>query len=292
MRDRKPAKSRPSKNLRPRASLRTNRLDETFRLVRTRGDKALIAYMMAGDPGLAETEQLVVALEQAGADVIELGVPFSDPIADGPVIQQAAERALRHGTSLRHVLDLVRVLRRRTQIPIVLMLYYNTIHAMGVERFCRDAAEAGVDGLIVPDMPPDEAGWLKGPAAVAGLRLIFLLAPTSTAARRAYVAGASQGFLYYVSLTGITGAKITDMADIRANVDKIRKVTNTPIAVGFGVSTPDDARHVAAMADGVIVGSAIVKQIAAHQHSPDLVPSVAAFVGLLKDAIKPTASPA
>ncbi len=246
---------------------------------------------MAGDPGLAETEQLVLALEQAGADIVELGVPFSDPIADGPVIQQAAERALRHGTSLRQILDVVRALRRRTQIPIVLMLYYNSIHAMGVEAFCRGAAEAGVDGLIVPDMPPDEAGPLRGPAAAAGLRLICLLAPTSTAARRAYVAKESQGFLYYVSLTGITGAKIQNMADIEANVERIRKVTQTPIAVGFGVSTPDDARKVAAMADGVIVGSAIVKQIAAHQHSSHMVPSVAAFVGTLKDAIRQTAAP-
>nr|WP_238590509.1 tryptophan synthase subunit alpha [Nitrospira moscoviensis] len=267
-----------------------NRLDATFARLRQAGEKALIAYIMAGDPGLAETEQLVVALEQAGADIIELGVPFSDPIADGPVIQQAAERALRSGTSLRQILASVASLRRRTQIPIVLMVYYNSIHAMGLDSFCKEAQAAGVDGLIVPDMPPDEAGLLKGPAAEGGLDLIFLLAPTSTAARRNYVAKESQGFLYYVSITGITGAKIQNMAEVGKNVAKIRKATSTPVAVGFGVSTPEDAGKVAAMADGVIVGSAIVKQIAAHQQQSDMVSSVAAFVGSLKGAIRQASS--
>lgn len=269
----------------------TGRLEPTFERLRSRGEKALIAYLMAGDPSLADTEQLVLALEQAGADIIELGVPFSDPIADGPVIQQAAERALRHGTSLRQILASVKSLRLRTQIPLVLMVYYNSIHAMGIEAFCKAANEAGVDGLIVPDMPPDEAGPLKGPAAAAGLRLIFLLAPTSTATRRTYVAHESQGFLYYVSLTGITGAKIQNMSEVGKNVEKIRKVTKTPVAVGFGVSTPEDAEKVAEMADGVIVGSAIVKQIAAHQQKPDMVATVGAFVGSLKQAIR-RASPA
>ncbi len=166
----------------------TNRLDSTFLKLKAGVDKALIAYIMTGDPSLAETEQLVLAFEQAGADIIELGVPFSDPIADGPVIQQAAERALRHGTSLRQILASVKSLRQRTQIPLVLMVYYNSIHAMGAELFCKAAHEAGIDALIVPDMPPDEAGPLKAPAAAAELRLVFLLAPTSTAARRTYVA--------------------------------------------------------------------------------------------------------
>jgi tryptophan synthase alpha chain len=263
-----------------------NRIDQTFAELKGKGEKALIAYIMAGDPSLAETEQLVLALEQAGADLIELGVPFSDPIADGPVIQQAAERALRNGTSLRQVLAAVKSLRQRTQIPLVLMLYYNSIHAMGLQAFCRAASDAGVDGLIVPDMPPDEAGPLKGPAVHAGLRLIFLLAPTSTAARRTYVAKEAQGFLYYVSVTGITGAKIQNMPEVGQNVAKIRKSTKTPVAVGFGVSTPEDAKQVAAMADGVIVGSAIVKQIVAYQQQPDLVQQVAVFVGSLKDAIR------
>jgi tryptophan synthase alpha chain len=264
----------------------TNRLDRTFAKLKAKGEKALIAYLMAGDPSLADTEQLVVALERAGADVVELGVPFSDPIADGPVIQQAAERALRNGTSLKRVLATVTSLRQRTHVPLVLMLYYNSMHAMGLDTFCQAAGKAGIDGLIVPDMPPDEAGALKGPAKAAGLRLIFLLAPTSTAARRTYVAKESQGFLYYVSITGITGAKIQSMPEVGTNVEKIRRMTKTPVAVGFGVSSPEDAERVAALADGVIVGSAIVKQIAAHHQKSDMVPTVAAFVGSLKQAIR------
>ena len=264
----------------------TSKLDHTFATLRQRGEKALIAYVMAGDPSLQDTEQLVVELEQAGADITELGVPFSDPIADGPVIQQAAERALRSGTSLRTILSMVTRLRARTQIPLVLMAYYNNLHAFGPERFCHEAAQAGVDGVIIPDMPPDEAGPLRGPAAAAGLPLIFLLAPTSTAERRTFVARQSQGFVYYVSLTGITGAKLHNMADVAKNVEKIRKVTRLPVAVGFGVATPEDAAKVAAIADGVIVGSAIVKQIAAHQQKPEMVKHVAEFVRSLKTAMR------
>jgi len=264
----------------------TSKLDHTFATLRQRGEKALIAYVMAGDPSLQDTEQLVVELERAGADIIELGVPFSDPIADGPVIQQAAERALRNGTSLRTILPMVTRLRATTQIPLVLMAYYNNIHAFGPERFCHEAAQAGVDGVIMPDMPPDEAGPLRGPAAAAGLPLIFLLAPTSTEERRIFVARQSQGFVYYVSLTGITGAKLHNLADVGKNVEKIRKVTRVPVAVGFGVATPEDAAKVAAIADGVIVGSAIVKQIAAYGQKPEMVKHVAGFVRSLKAAMR------
>jgi tryptophan synthase alpha chain len=265
----------------------TLRLDRTFAQLRQGGEKALIAYVMAGDPSLQETEQLVVELEQAGADIIELGVPFSDPIADGPVIQQAAERALRSGTSLRKILLMIARLRATTQIPLVLMAYYNSIHAFGPERFCHEAVQAGVDGLIVPDMPPDEAGPIKGPATAAGLQVIFLLAPTSTAERRRFVARQSEGFVYYVSLTGITGSKLRNVAEVGRNVEKIRKVTHVPVAVGFGVATPEDAANVAAIADGVIVGSAIVKQISSHQQKPAMAKEVAKFVRSLKAAMRP-----
>ena len=267
-----------------------NRLDKAFQRLRSQGEKALIVYLMAGDPSLAETEQLVVELEKAGADIIELGVPFSDPIADGPVIQQAAERALRSGTTLRGILSMVGRLRAQSEIPLVFMAYYNSIHAFGPERFCREAVAAGVDGLIVPDMPPDEAGPLQGPASAAGLQLIFLLAPTSTAERRAYVARQSHGFVYYVSLTGITGAKLGRVSDIGQNVEHIRKISKTPIAVGFGVTTPEDAAAVSTVADGVIVGSAIVKQIAAGQQQQGMVARVSGFVQSLKRAM--TARPA
>jgi len=272
--------------LTPDSSPALNRLDATFERLKAENKKALIAYLMAGDPSLAQTEQLVLALELAGTDVIELGVPFSDPIADGPVIQRAAQRALQNGTSLRLILELVKSLRQRTNIPIVLMLYYNSIFALGHEAFCQAAKEAGVDGLIVPDMPPDEAGPLKGPAEAAGLELIFLLAPTSTPDRRKFVARQSHGFVYYVSLTGITGAKLTNMEDVGENVQKIRKVAGTPIAVGFGVATPEDAARVSKIADGVIVGSAIVKLIeACQQEDRDMIGEVAEFVKSLKAAM-------
>jgi tryptophan synthase alpha chain len=262
-----------------------SRLDTTFHRLKARREKALITYLMAGDPSLTETEQLVLELEKAGADIIELGVPFSDPIADGPVIQKAAERALRSGTTLRSILSMVGRIRRHSEIPLVLMAYYNSIHAFGPERFCREAVAAGVDGLIVPDMPPDEAGPLKGPSATCGLQLIFLLAPTSTAERRAFVARQSHGFVYYVSLTGITGAKLGRVSEIGENVEQIRKISKTPIAVGFGVTTPEDAADVSSVADGVIVGSAIVKQIAAGQQQQGMVANVSGFVQTLKSAM-------
>jgi tryptophan synthase alpha chain len=267
------------------ASLHESRLDRTFQHLKARREKALITYLMAGDPSLTETEQLVLELEKAGADIIELGVPFSDPIADGPVIQQAADRALRSGTTLRSILSMVERIRKYSEIPLVLMAYYNSIHAFGPQRFCREAAAAGVDGLIVPDMPPDEAGPLKGPAATCGIQLIFLLAPTSTAQRRAFVARQSHGFVYYVSLTGITGAKLGRVSEIGENVEQIRKISKTPIAVGFGVTTPEDAADVSSVADGVIIGSAIVKQIAAGQQQQGMVANVSGFVQTLKSAM-------
>lgn len=266
-------------------SVAPNRLDAIFDRLKADNKKALIIYLMAGDPTLDDTKRLVLALEEAGADIIELGVPFSDPIADGPVIQRAAQRALANGVSLRAILAMVKSLRLRTKIPIVLMLYYNCICAMGYEAFCQTAKDAGVDGVIVPDMPPDEAGPLKGPAEEAGLRLIFLLAPTSTRGRRTFVARHSRGFLYYVSLTGITGAKLTDIADVGQNVEKIRKIARAPIAVGFGVATPEDAARVSHFADGVIVGSAVVRRIEECRQAPDIVEQVAKFVTSLKTAM-------
>lgn len=262
-----------------------NRLDATFARLKAKGDKALIAYIMAGDPSLQETERLVLELERAGADIIELGVPFSDPIADGPVIQKAAERALRSGTSLRKILAAVASLRTRTQIPLVLMAYYNSIHAFGEAHFCREAARTGVDGLIVPDMPPEEAGVLDAEASHTGLNIIYLLAPTSTPDRRAMVARRSRGFIYYVSLTGITGTQLTDWGGVRQNVEKILKATTVPVAVGFGVATPEDAAKVGDIADGVIVGSAIVRRIGDHQHDSRMVEQVGQFVRSLKAAL-------
>ncbi len=266
------------------ASLTPNRIDATFSRLRTKGEPALITYVMAGDPSLQDTEALVLELERAGADLIELGVPFSDPIADGPVIQAAAERALRSGTTLRRLLQTVSSLRTKTQIPLVLMAYYNTIHALGEAEFCRLAVQAGVDGVIVPDMPPEEAGPLLPDASQHGLQIIFLLAPTSTPERRAGVARRSKGFVYYVSLTGITGARLTDLEDVRHNVEKIRRTMDIPVAVGFGIATEQDAAKVASIADGVIVGSAIVRLVAEHQQDAQLPQRVGQLVRSLKAA--------
>ncbi|MDT7041346.1 tryptophan synthase subunit alpha [Candidatus Nitronereus thalassa] len=264
-----------------------NRISATFEQLAAKGEKALIPYIMAGDPSLADTESLVLALEKAGADLIELGVPFSDPIADGPVIQKAAERALLSGTSLRRILAMVKTLRTKTQIPLILMTYYNTIMAIGEETFCQEAVAAGVDGVIVPDMPPEEADNLHKAAQAHGPCLIYLLAPTSTSNRKTEVIRRTQGFIYYVSITGITGAKLEGFADIEKNVRALQKKAKKPIAVGFGIATPDDARRMAAFADGVIVGSALVKKIAEFQQSPELIQEVSRFTEQLKSAIRP-----
>jgi tryptophan synthase alpha chain len=241
---------------------------------------------MAGDPTLADTESLVLALEEGGADLIELGVPFSDPIADGPVIQKAAERALRSGTSLRNILTLVKSLRKKTQIPLILMTYYNTIMAMGEQEFCNHAMEVGVDGVIVPDMPPEEADILQRASQHAnGPCLVYLLAPTSTSDRKSEVIKRTNGFIYYVSITGITGAKLQNMSAIKANVQALRKQSKKPVAVGFGIATPDDARQIGEFADGVIVGSAFVRKVEEFQQSPELLPVVRTFTASLKAAL-------
>lgn len=256
-----------------------------FARLKASAEKALIAYVMAGDPSLADTESLVLQLEKAGADIVELGVPFSDPIADGPVIQKAAERALRSGTSLRKILDTVACLRLRTEVPLVLMAYYNSIHAFGETAFCRDAAKAGIDGLIVPDMPPEEDALLAAESCDGGPHLIYLLAPTSTPDRFSQVARRSRGFLYYVSLTGITGAQLPDLEGVRRNIAKIKRLTNVPVAIGFGVATPDDARRVGEIADGVIVGTAIIRRIEEFREQPRMAEKVGEYVASLKAAI-------
>jgi tryptophan synthase alpha chain len=263
-----------------------SRITAAFERLREKDEKALIAYIMAGDPSLDETEAFVQQLVEAGVDIIELGVPFSDPIADGPVIQAAAERALRAGTTLRKILTTVRRVRVETEIPVVLMTYYNTILKYGETTFCNDAKAAGVDGVIVPDLPPDEAHNLCAAAEASGLGVIFLLAPTSTPSRQARVARLSRGFIYYVSLTGITGAKLTDKLDVEKKVQEIRRYTDTPIAVGFGIASPEDAREVAAMADGVIVGTALVKIIGAQDDRAAVAQRLGNFARSLKAATR------
>lgn len=265
-----------------------SRIDETFQRLRSRGEKALIPYIMAGDPTWATTMALVKEIGLSGADIIELGVPFSDPVADGPTIQQAGGRALADGdVSLRNVLRMVPELRRETSAPLVLMSYYNPIFIYGEGEFVRDALQAGVDGLIVPDLPPEEASGLLEHADAKGLDVIFLVAPTSSPARINLIAECSKGFVYYVSLTGVTGARDTLAEDIQAILRQITQATLKPVAVGFGISTPAHARIVSEWGDGVVVGSAIIREMEKHlEDSGALVRAVGQFVRSLKEGMQ------
>ncbi len=264
----------------------TNRIQQTFDDLKAKGEKALIPYIMAGDPSLDVTESLVLTFAGGGADLIELGIPFSDPIADGPVIQQAAERALQSGTTLKKILSTVRSLRAKTSIPLIFMAYYNTILAMGLEKFCAEAVSAGVDGLIVPDLPPEESDELYNTTKTAGGPVvIFLLAPTSTSHRRKEVSKRTHGFIYYVSLTGITGAQLPDLNQVKKNVQTIQKMAKKPVAVGFGIATPEQAHKIAQFAEGVIIGSALVRNIAEHHQDPAFFTNLKTLTTNLKTAI-------
>ena len=260
------------------------RIEDKFSELRARGEKALVAFVTAGDPDLATTEEVVLELERAGCDLVELGVPFSDPMADGPTIQLSSERALASGTTLAGILDLVRRLRSRTQVPIVLMGYFNPIFSYGPERFAADAAQAGVDGLLVVDLPPEEAAELKGATDQSGLDLIFLLTPTSDSSRVESVSRLGRGFIYYVSVAGVTGAR-SEVADtLAARVTSVRDELSLPLVVGFGISDPDQAAQVARVADGVVVGSALVKYFERYQGA-ELLSELGGFVTALKRGV-------
>jgi tryptophan synthase alpha chain len=263
-----------------------NRIDEKFTTLRAAGQKALIAYISAGDPNLAATRELAIAFENAGVDILEIGVPFSDPLADGVVNQLAAARALAAGTTVHGVLDCVREIRRTSQIPIVLYTYVNPIYRYGFAEFHRDAEAAGVDGLLILDLPPEEDAQNSELRETSGLKRIRLIAPTTPPARIAALTKDASGFIYYVSREGVTGER-ADVADTMAGrVAEIRATTSLPIAVGFGISNPKHVRQVAECADGVVVGSAIVKQIAAIGDATDLAPRLAEFVRPLAAATK------
>ncbi len=263
-----------------------SRIKNTFNRLKKKNETALIPYIMAGDPDLSTTKTLIFEMEKAGCDVIELGAPFSDPLADGPTIQKAAIRSLKNHTSIADVLGLVADVRKTSKIPLILMTYYNLIFHYGEERFVHDAVAAGLDGVILPDLPPEEAGTLIALSKKAGLDTIFLLAPTSTEDRIKLVCRVAQGFVYYVSLTGVTGARAGIQGSVEGSLRKIKAVTDKPVAVGFGISTPDQAAQIAHWgADGVIVGSALVKVIEEYGNSPELVEKAVAFVKALKQGV-------
>lgn len=261
------------------------RIEQAFAAARQRGTAALVPFLTAGDPDLAATGELVAALEAGGADLIELGFPFSDPMADGPVIQAASERALAAGTTLVGVLEAVRAIRTRSQIPLVLMGYYNPVFRYGVEDFVRDAAAAGVDGVLLVDLPPEEAGEMVAACRRHEVRFITLIAPTTPPERRRQLAAAAEGYLYYVSMTGVTGVQSVDAGAIAETVRVLRAESAVPVAVGFGITTPGEAARVAGFADAVVVGSALVKVVATHGRSAELLPAVQSFVAALKRGI-------
>lgn len=261
-----------------------NRIDAVFQQLRESGKKAFVAYTAAGDPSFEASLEVVKTLANTGADVIELGLPFSDPLADGIVNQLAADRALKAGMSTARCLDLIREFRKTHETPIVLFTYLNPIFTYGYERFHADAAAAGADGILLLDLPPDEAARNTDLARSEGLRHIRLIAPTTPAPRVELLAGDAEGFIYALSRTGVTGAHGAPSDQIAAQVARITAHTDTPVCVGFGITTPEHAAAVARAGDGIIVGSAIVKQIEQHPDRP--ADAVREFVAPLIEATK------
>ena len=260
-----------------------NRIDAAFARLRRQNGKALIAYLTVGFPSVGALPQIVHTLVEEGVDLIELGVPFSDPLADGPTIQAASQWALKQGVTVKRVFESVETLRRRHKdLPLVLMRYYNPVSRFGVKQFCRTAARVQADGLIVPDLPPEEAKELLGSARPAGLDTIFLAAPTSPASRLKQIARCSSGFIYYVSLTGVTGARAALPEQIQSHVRSIKRMTSLPVCVGFGISRPDQVRRVVQAADGVIIGSALLNVI--KRSGRNSWRGVAGFVRQLREA--------
>ncbi|MDO8536048.1 MAG: tryptophan synthase subunit alpha [Candidatus Omnitrophota bacterium] len=263
-----------------------NRIDKKFKELKLRKRKAFIAYITAGDPDLFLTKRIVSSLETSGVDIIELGIPFSDPIADGPTIQAASHRALAGGVTLKKIFLMMGTLRKVTQIPIIFMTYYNPVLRYGIKKFVADCSLKGVDGVIIPDLPIEEAKPLMSYAGKMDISVIFLAAPTSTRKRIGMIVKRSRGFIYYVSLTGVTGTRRDLPAEVISNVRMIKYMTTKPVAVGFGISTPIQARKMAEAADGVIIGSAIVKIIADNQKNKKIMISkVASFSKKLSRAI-------
>ena len=261
------------------------RIEERFKALKKVGRKAFVVYLTAGDPDLEATANLIPALEAAGVDIVEIGVPFSDPTADGPIIQAASQRALKQGTTLEKILAMIASLRRTSGIPIVLFGYYNPILSYGTEKFAADAAASGVDGILVVDLPPEESDELRRCTDPAGLAFITLIAPTTDPKRARKILRGAAGFVYFISVTGVTGTAVPRTEDVERDVQPIKTMTTLPIAVGFGISTPEQAADIAPLADGVVVGSALVRLIAEKGGSGDITQAVFSFAARIRQAI-------
>lgn len=261
-----------------------NRIERVFKGLKNKRT-ALIPFVVAGDPDLKTTEELVLKMAEAGADIIELGVPFSDPLADGPTIQAASQRALQNGINLKDIFSLAERLKG-INTPLVLMTYFNPVFHYGLKDFAESCGRSGIDGVIIPDLPPEEAGPWMGEARRTGLDTIFLAAPTSPPDRIKLVSRYSRGFIYYVSITGVTGARENLPDELGPAVKRIKEQSKKPVAVGFGISTPEQAKRIGLFADGVIVGSAIVKMIEENLRHPELAGKVKDFVSSFSEALK------
>jgi tryptophan synthase alpha chain len=272
----------------PDQNIPLNRIDTLFARLKSEGRPAMIAYITGGDPTLDSSAKIAIEMEKAGVDLLELGIPFSDPLADGLTIQMAAGRALAAGASVPGILDLVREIRKSSQIPIVLFAYLNPVYIYGFEKFQKDATAAGADGLLLLDLPPQEAARNSELASDHGLKTIRLIAPTTPLERLMEITDAAEGFIYYVSREGVTGEQSSLSTDIAERVAAIRALTKVPVAVGFGISNPEQAATVAGLADGVVVGSAIVRQIAEIGDTPELPFKIADFVRPIAEAVHGT----
>lgn len=261
------------------------RIQRTFDNLKQRGGKALVAYITAGHPDLEITQKLIIALEKAGVDIVEIGVPFSDPTADGPVIQMSSQKALKGGATLSNILTMIESLRDRCSIPLVLFGYYNPIYAYGNELFAQQAKKAGIDGILVVDLPPEEAKELRQFTDSLKIDFISLIAPTTPEARIQKIAARATGFLYYISITGVTGTEKPVLECVKPHVENIRKITALPLVVGFGITSPEQAKDIASFADGVVVGSALVKLIDEYSGRDKLIDRVSDYIHRMRCAI-------
>jgi len=262
-----------------------SRIEKRFEWLRSKNEKALVAFVTAGDPDIESTPDIFAAIEEGGADIIELGVPFSDPLADGPVIQAASQRSLKSGTTLKKIISLVKTIRQSSKLPIVLMTSFNPVFVYGQETFIEDAVASGVDGVIIPDLPPEEADTFYPFAEKAGLDMIYLLAPTSTPDRIKMIADQSRGFIYYISVTGVTGVRQDLSQSLGEKVGQVKQATPLPVLIGFGISGPEQAKAAGEISDGVIVGSAIVKMVDQYKEPAERSQQLTQFVRSVKQAL-------